>query len=111
MRICILKATKRIIEMQGSATEGTLLQNAINAGYSADEVEEREVDEAGYEAAKAADPVEIAAKQAAIDKAAAVTDAKASISTIETAVDKATDLDTLKKVVLDLVKAVKVLTA
>lgn len=43
-------------------------------------------------------------------KVLAVQDAKASIKTIETAVDKATDLETLKKVVLDLVKAVKVLT-
>ena len=57
--------------MQSHATAGTLLQNAINGGYAEADVEEREVDEAGYEAAKAEDPVEIAAKQAAIDKAAA----------------------------------------
>lgn len=71
MRICKIKATKRIIEMQSHAAEGTLLQNAINSGFSIDDVEELEVDEAGYEAAKAEDPVEIAAKQALIDSTAA----------------------------------------
>jgi len=58
-----------------------------------------------------ADPDKVSAKAAEEAKVLAVQDAKASISTIETAVDKATDFDTLKKVVLDLVKAVKVLTA
>ncbi len=58
-----------------------------------------------------ADPDRVAARLAEEAKVLAVQDAKASISTIETAVDKAADLNTLKKVVLDLVKAVKVLTA
>ena len=58
-----------------------------------------------------ADPDKVAAKAAEAAKVLAVQDAKASISTIETAVDKAADVETLKKVVLDLVKAVKVLTA
>ena len=57
------------------------------------------------------DPDKVAAREAIEAKAQAITDAKASISTIEAAVDKAADLNTLKKVVLDLVKAVKVLTA
>jgi len=57
------------------------------------------------------DPDKVAAREAIEAKAVAVKDAKTSISTIETAVDKATDLETLKKVVLDLTKAVKVLTA
>ena len=70
MRICIHKATKRIIEMQSHATEGTLIQNAINGGYSPADIEEREVDEAGYEAAKAVGPQWIAEQQAAVDKAA-----------------------------------------
>uniref|UniRef100_A0A6M3XLK7 Uncharacterized protein n=1 Tax=viral metagenome TaxID=1070528 RepID=A0A6M3XLK7_9ZZZZ len=71
MRICIVKATKHIIEMQSHATAGTLIGNAVNAGYSLDDIEEREVDEAGYEAAKVVDPQWIAEQQAIADKEAA----------------------------------------
>ena len=70
MRICIHKATKRIIEMQSDATAGTLIQNAVNGGYLPADIEEKEVDEAGYEAAKAQDTIEIAAKAAQEDQAA-----------------------------------------
>ena len=52
MRKCRVKATKRIIEMQSAATPGTLIKNAVNSGYAVDTVEELEVDQAGYEAAK-----------------------------------------------------------
>lgn len=62
MRICIYKPTKRIIEMQSHATEGTLIQNALNAGYTLADIEEKVVTEAEYEAAKLADPVEQTAK-------------------------------------------------
>jgi len=58
-----------------------------------------------------ADAEKVAARQAEAAKVQAVTDAKASISTIETAVDKATDIEGLKKVVVDLIKNVQVLTA
>jgi len=57
--------------MQSHATEGTLVQNAVNAGYSPNDIEEREVDEAGYEAAKAVDPQWIAEQQTIADKQAA----------------------------------------
>ena len=40
MRICKVKATDRIIEMQSDATEGTLISNALIAGYAENEVEE-----------------------------------------------------------------------
>jgi len=61
----------------------------------------------------------LAAKQAALEaqqvadaaKALEIQQAKDSISTIEAAVEKAADLETLRKNVLELVKAVKVLTA
>lgn len=55
MRICVHKATNKIIEMQSLATAGTLISNAVRAGYIAGEIEERVVDNAGYEAAKLAD--------------------------------------------------------
>ena len=40
MRICIDKSGK-LIEMQSDATEGTLIKNALNAGFKEDEIEER----------------------------------------------------------------------
>lgn len=49
MRIAIDKKTGVILEMQSDATEGTLLKNAQDAGFS--EVEEREVTPEEYKAA------------------------------------------------------------
>jgi hypothetical protein len=44
IRVCIEKASGKLIEHQtGKAPLGTLTQNAINAGYKADEVEEKYV--------------------------------------------------------------------
>jgi hypothetical protein len=120
MRICIRKSDKRIIGMSSpSCAEGQLIANAaVEFGLTPDEVSELEVDQAGYEAALAVDPVKIAAKQATIDKAAAqaakiiaISDAKATIATLVPAVDKATDVESLKKVVLDLIKNVQAITA
>lgn len=48
MRICIQKSTGKLIEMQSDATEGTLIQNALNAGFSLDDIEEREITEAEW---------------------------------------------------------------
>jgi len=45
MRICIQKLTGKLIEMQSDATEGTLIQNALSAGFSPDDIEEREITE------------------------------------------------------------------
>lgn len=47
MRICTTKAGA-LIEMQSEATEGTLVQNALNAGYKAEDVEEREISTAEW---------------------------------------------------------------
>jgi hypothetical protein len=49
MRICIEKSTNKLIEMQSDATEGTLLENAINAGYNVADVEEKEVANEEYQ--------------------------------------------------------------
>lgn len=81
MRICIVKATKRILEMQSAATAGTLIRNAVNGGYAPEEIEEREVDEAGYIAALAEDPVEIAAAAERVEQAAAKAIIETAIST------------------------------
>jgi len=78
-RICILKATKRIYEMQGGGDDrpelmearlNTLKQNAINAGHLEADIEVKWVTNAEYEAAKAEDPNEIAAQADAAAKEA-----------------------------------------
>ena len=51
MRICRIKSTGRIIEMQSHATEGTLIGNAVNAGYSALDVEEVIMSQTEYDVA------------------------------------------------------------
>jgi len=43
--------------LQSAATPGTLIRNALNAGFKETDIEEREVDRAGYDAARAEDPV------------------------------------------------------
>ena len=45
MRVCLNKSDDTVIEMQAKAREGTLLQNAINAGYSLDDIVELEISE------------------------------------------------------------------
>ena len=44
-RVCLEKSTGKLLEYQSFATPGTLTANAISAGYSADQVEEKEVTE------------------------------------------------------------------
>lgn len=45
MRICTQKSTGRFLEMQSNATEGTLIQNAVNAGFNSDDLEEKTISE------------------------------------------------------------------
>jgi hypothetical protein len=53
-RLCILKATKRILESQSGGTTqehlDTLKQNAINAGYLEEDIEVKWVTDAEYQA-------------------------------------------------------------
>ena len=78
-RICILKATKKILEMQSGGDDkadlmemrlNTLKQNAINAGHAEAGIEVKWVTDAEYEAAKAEYPNEVAAQAAQAAKAA-----------------------------------------
>ena len=48
MRVCRQISTQKILEMQSEATAGTLLQNAINAGFSQNDIEELVVDSETY---------------------------------------------------------------
>jgi len=45
MRICTQKSTGRFLEMQSDATEGTLIQNAVNAGFYSEDLEEKIITE------------------------------------------------------------------
>ena len=56
MRICIEKSTGKLIESQSDATEGTLIQNAVNAGFSEADIEEKEVTESEWQAILIAQP-------------------------------------------------------
>lgn len=56
MRICTQKSTGRVLEMQSAATEGTLIANAVLAGYSAADTEERLVTSEEYEVLLSAQP-------------------------------------------------------
>ncbi len=49
MRISIEKSTSKVIEMQSNATAGTLIKNAVSAGYHANDVEERVITQAQWE--------------------------------------------------------------
>lgn len=62
MQICKIKATKRIIGMTSDGTADSLIARAkVEFGLEPPDIEVTEVDAAGYAAAKAEDPVEIAA--------------------------------------------------
>ena len=75
MRICTEKSTGKIIEMQSDATEGTLIQNAVNAGYIAADVVEEVITADKWVTLNAPTQEEIDA-QAAIDARLAVLDSK-----------------------------------
>lgn len=49
MKVLINKSDNKLIEMQSHATEGTLLQNALNAGFLANDIEEKEVTPQEYQ--------------------------------------------------------------
>ena len=83
-----------------------------------DEAEKAAVDQAEADALAAKLAAEQAAAEAAAlaqaelgAKIAAIADAKAAIASLVPAVDKATDIEGLKKVVLDLIKNVQAITA
>ena len=65
MRVCVRRVDGGLIEMQSDATPGTLIANAVAAGYKVEEVEERECSEAEYiallPAPKVATPEELEA--------------------------------------------------
>ena len=113
MRICVHKATKRILEMQSDATLGTLILNAVNAGYLPEDIDEREVTSEEYESAKLDDPVEIAAKQTQQAKALeqekkiqAILDNLPSWAAVQSSVQGISNLAEAKSVILKLSRIV-----
>ena len=65
MRICTEKSTGKILEMQSDATEGTLIQNAVNAGYVSTDVEEKVITAGEWATLNAPSQEEIDAQVAA----------------------------------------------
>jgi len=96
-----------------------LLNGKVKASYSVPQpdkelelLDEAPDDESMWDGEKwVADAEKVAARQAEAAKVLAVAEAKTAISTMDAAVDKATDIEGLKKVVVDLIKNVQVLTA
>jgi len=58
MRICTQKSTGRFLEMQSDATQGTLIQNAINGGFDAEDLEEKIITEEEFKTITLTFPVE-----------------------------------------------------
>jgi hypothetical protein len=56
MRVCIDKSTGKLIEMQSDAIAGTLILNAINAGFAEPDIEEKEVTQEEWQAIQDAQP-------------------------------------------------------
>ena len=50
MKICVQKSTGKFLEMQSFATDGTLIQNAINAGFDANDLKEQIITEEQFKA-------------------------------------------------------------
>ena len=96
-----------------------LLNGKVKASYSVPQqdkelelLDEAPDNESMWDGEKwVADAEKVAARQAEAAKVLAVAEAKTAISTMDAAVDKATDIEGLKKVVLDLANSVKTLTA
>lgn len=96
-----------------------LLNGKVKASYSVPQpdkelelLDEAPDNESMWDGEKwVADAEKVAARQAEAAKVLAVAEAKTAISTMDAAVDKATDIEGLKKVVVYLIKNVQVLTA
>lgn len=99
--------------MSSNAHEGDLLINALGWGYLSEEIEERVVDAAEYQAALAEDPVEIA-MLAAIEaekiknaaKVQAYIDNLPSWNAVETTINNVSSLTEAKVVLLKLARVV-----
>ena len=117
MRICKIIATKRIIGMTSDGAAGTLIERAaVEFGLAPPEIEELEVDDAGYLAALAEDPVVIAEKQAVQDavsfeaaKLAEIADNLPAWQQVSDAIDGVTTIAGLKVVVKKIARIVYLL--
>jgi hypothetical protein len=101
MRICIEKSTNKILEMQSDATAGTLISNAVRAGYAEKDIDEKEVTTSQYASAKAVCPISI--KQEA-DKAKAEKDKKDAVD--DKLIDAIKDVEGVKDYLKKLVKVI-----
>ena len=97
-------------EKYRKTVDGVILEMSIEEKAAVDQAEADAL--AAKLAAEQAAAEAAALAQAELDaKIAAIADAKAAIASLVPAVDKATDIEGLKKVVLDLIKNVQAITA
>jgi len=116
MRVCIEKATGRLIEAQsGGETQehlDTLLQNAINAGYNEDNIEAKFIPDKDLHALieSSKTPEQLAAERAEADrleaKAQAFIDNLPSWDIVSTAVDNIGSLADAKAFLMKLARIV-----
>jgi hypothetical protein len=59
MRVCIEKSTGKLVESQAHATEGTMIQNALQYGYLESDLEEKEVTQEEYIALLESQPMPV----------------------------------------------------
>lgn len=105
MLICIEKKSGKLIEAQSDATVGTLIKNAINAGYTVDQIEEKSVSSSDF-ATLLRTPEVIAREQEVVAKFQAFNDNLPSWAEVETAIDGVTTIAGLKVVVKKLARVV-----
>ena len=105
MRICLVKATQKLLEAQSLAAEGTLLQNAVNAGYNISDIEEKVVTDAEF-ATLLMTPDVIAAEAAQAQKAADIVDSLPTWQQVSNAIDEVSTIAGLKVVVKKLARVV-----
>lgn len=106
MRILVVKLTGELIEAQSSAKAGTLIKNAINAGYSADAIEERIVSAEDFAEIINNLPEKTAIVQLEAQKAQALIDNLPSWQQVSDTIDAATTIAACKVILKKLARVV-----
>lgn len=106
MIICVRKSNGAFLEAQSKPTAGTLINNMVRAGYSEEDLEEKEVTEAEFQAIIAALPENITAKAAAVQHQLDIVDSLPSWKQVSDAIEAATTIAALKAIVKKMARVV-----
>lgn len=105
MRICVVKSTQKLIESQSFARTGTLIINAVNAGYNKEDVEEKLVTDDEF-AVIMRTPDVIATEESLAKRAADIEDSIPSWQQVSDAIDSATTIAACKVILKKLARVV-----